>query len=516
MTRAPLSILILGALGAATATIPTAHADNGIVLESYTNARPPDAARLVAPLLEELALRKYQSGDTVGHRYDAAARPAIANGLPADFSAQVDRGYKAWIAGQFGETVKILAPLVEAAHANTGAFADPRAPTSDLQKALIALALAQQRNGDPGAAKSTLAELIRSSTSADVPRSSYGPEAADLFKKVKAEVAAAGVGKLAIKVSDPTAQIFVNEHEMAAGSVTLDLPPGEYRVFAKLGRRLSRSHRMVVHANDTASLAIEAGLDIATRTAPFVGFEIATSQERVTREGSYAVAFARLVNADSVIVVGIDQVKGKTAVVASLVSLQTGQDIRSGDIPIDPDPGTEKLRALAQFVSGGDPVEGIDVLFPARGQTASAPVPAPTGDGPTKPAPTTAAATPAAAATDAGDGEPVAVDHGSHGFDGWRWVAGGTAVAVLGAGVALYALDGSCATTLSGGRPCNDLRSTKTASEVTLGAGVAVSALAIYLFVHHAHAHAEHEPPAKTVFVAPTPGGVFAGLSTTF
>lgn len=510
MKRAPLSILILGALGATTATLPTARADNGIVLESYTNARPPDAARLVAPLLEELALRKYQSGDTVGHRYDAAARPAIANGLPADFSAQVDRGYKAWIAGRFDETVKILAPLVEAAHANTGAFADPRAPTSDLQKALIALALAQQRNGDPGAAKAALTELIRSFPSADVSRATYGPEASDLFKKVSAEVKASGTGKLAIKVSDATAQIFVDEHEMAAGSATLDLAPGEYRVFAKLGRRLSRSHRVVVHANDTASLAIEAGLDIATRTAPFVGFEIATSQERVAREGTYAVAFARLVNADAVIVVGIDQVKGKTAVVASLISLQTGQDIRSGDIPIDPDPGTDKLRHLARFVAGDEPDESIDVLFPSRGTTPTVTAAVPPSDATGKPAARLAVA------TEPVDGEPVAVDHGSHGFDGWRWIAGGTAVAVLGAGVALYALDGSCATTLSGGRPCNDLRATKTASEVTLGAGVAVSALAIYLFVHHAHAHPDPDAPAKTVFVAPTQGGVFAGLSTTF
>src|SRR3954467_1268879 len=115
-------LLVMVVLGSS-----VAHA-NGVVLESYTGERPADAPRLLGPVLEELSRRKYDAGDTVARNYDASVSraAATAGGLPGDFSAQIDVGFKAWVGGRFDESIKVLVPLIETAHNNTGAFAkDP-------------------------------------------------------------------------------------------------------------------------------------------------------------------------------------------------------------------------------------------------------------------------------------------------------------------------------------------------------------------------------------------------------
>jgi hypothetical protein len=175
-----VGVLVVGTRGR------SASAD-GIVLESYTGERPADAERLLTPVLEELSRKRFEAGDGVARKFDTQVSRASrqAAGVPADFAAQVDKGFKAWVGGNFDESIKILVPLIETAHANSGQFAidpDLRAP---LQKALIALSLAQLRIGDPAAMKATMSELIRSFPEATIARAIYGPEAASAFDGVR-------------------------------------------------------------------------------------------------------------------------------------------------------------------------------------------------------------------------------------------------------------------------------------------------------------------------------------------
>src|SRR5688500_5924353 len=119
--------LILVAI--ATLLVPVAAvADEGfgVVVESYTGERPATAATVLAPVLRELAARRFLAGaDAVGRTFEAqVSRPAIsAQGLPADFAEQIERGHRAWISGTFDQAVSVLGPIVDAAHANSGAFA---------------------------------------------------------------------------------------------------------------------------------------------------------------------------------------------------------------------------------------------------------------------------------------------------------------------------------------------------------------------------------------------------------
>ncbi|MEO8845854.1 MAG: hypothetical protein ABI704_30045, partial [Kofleriaceae bacterium] len=154
--------------------------EGGIALEVYTGDRSADASRLLGPILDELARQKISTGDTVGRLFEGAvSKPArSAKGLPGDFGAQTDSGFNLWVSGKFDDSVKLLGPLVDLAHQNSGAFAKDTSLREHLRKALIGLGLAQLRRGDPSAMHATFEEYVRSFNDASVPKAVYGPDAA--------------------------------------------------------------------------------------------------------------------------------------------------------------------------------------------------------------------------------------------------------------------------------------------------------------------------------------------------
>jgi hypothetical protein len=457
----------------------------GIVLESYTGERAADAPRLLAPVLEELSRRDYAAGDTIARTYETQVSRAASGGLPADFAAQVDRGFKAWVGGRFDEAVKVLVPLVETAHANTGAFAKDPSLRDPLLKALIALALAYQRIGDPSAMRSTFAEILRSFPDAQISRATYGPDAQQAFEQVRRDTQAAGRGKLTVKV-DESAVVFINEAYRAAGSTTVELSPGEYRVVVMMNKQPSRNHRVAVRANAATTVEIDAKLDQAIRTTGYTGLSFASQADRDAHEASYAQKFARAIGASAVAVVGIDDVRGRSAVVGSLVSLQTGREIRRASIPVEPDPSRDKLRALARFLAGDDPAPGLDVQFSGASTDAG----------------TAGTATPTRGQHDAG--EPASGGGGRWG--GWRFVTAGIAVAALGTGATLSILNNDCTETPPPGQQCRDFYAFQPAGYITLAGGAAFAVLSIYLFATHTTAPV----------VAPTQGGATIGFATRF
>ncbi|HUS28009.1 MAG TPA: hypothetical protein VMZ53_05855 [Kofleriaceae bacterium] len=468
---------------------------NGVVLESYTGERPKDAARLLGPVLEELARKKYDAGDTVARAYESqiSRSSMTAGGMPADFAAQVDVGFKAWVGGRFDEAIKVLVPLVETAHGNSGEFARNPALREPLLKGLIALALAYQRIGDLGAMQATFREIIRAYPDAQIARAKYGPDAATAFEGVAREVQAGGTGKLTVKLADDTGVVFIDEAYRAAGSTTVELVPGEYRVVAMLNKQPSRSHLVNVRANANVTVEIDVKLDQAVRTVGYAGLQFASESDREEHEAQYAAAFATAVGANAVAVVGIDDVKGRPAVVGSLVSLQTGREIRRASIPVDPDPSTDRLRALARFLGGEEPAPGLEVQFARAVEK---------GEG-------------AGAGGGGGGGGGNHADTGAGGdgggarWGGWRFVTGGLAVVGIGVGATLVALDGKCSKEPPAGMQCNDLYATKTPGFVSLGAGAVFAGLSIYLFA--THGSSDHKSGVS--FVAPTRGGAVAGYS---
>ncbi len=460
----------------------------GIVLEAYTGQRAPDAQRLLRPVLDELAARGFSTGDTVERQIEGkVSRPADGDrGLPADFAAQVDKGFQAWVRGKFDDAIKVLVPLIEAAHSNSGAFVRDPSLREPLNKALIVLAIAQQRTGDPSAARATFGEVVRAFPESQVSRGMYGPDAAALYEQVQREIAAAGKGKLTVKTDDG-AVVFVDE--VFRGTSTTELPPGDYRVTVMLNKVPSRSHMVTVNAGSETTIAVDAKLDAALHTDGWTGFAFASEGDRDAHEAPFAAKIATSVGASAVAVVGIEQVRGRPAIVGSLVSLSSGREIRRASVAMEPDPSTDRLKALARYLAGEEPASGIEVQ-----PLDVAPREEPSGGGQAA----------------GGGGGVVAHDDVKGGrWGGWKWITAAVGVGGIGTGAVLLALDGSCSKKTVG-TPC-PVYDFKAGGIGTIAGGAVFAGISVYLFATQGHEH-----PKRTAFVAPTGDGAVAGVAGTW
>jgi hypothetical protein len=456
----------------------------GIVLEAYTGQRAADATRLLGPVLDELAARGFSAGDTVARQIDGKVSRAAEDhgGLPADFAAQVDKGFRAWVSGKFDDAIKILVPLVDLAHANSGAFVRDPSLREPLNKALIVLAIAQQRTGDPSAARATFGEVLRAYPDSQVSRGTYGPEAADLFDQVRRELVAAGKGKLTVK-SDDGAVVFVDE--VFRGTSTMELAPGEYRVTVMLNKVPSRSHRVVVNAGNETTIAVDAKLDAALHTDRWTGLLFSSEADRDAHEAPFAAKLATSVGASAVAVVGIEDVRGRPAVVGSLVSLSSGREIRRASVAMEPDPSTDRLKALARYLAGDEPEGGIEVQ-----PLDAAPKAGPDDGG-----------------HETGGGAVVAHGDTSRGrWGGWKWITAAVGVGGIGTGAVLLALDGSCSMKTVG-TPC-PVYDFKAAGYGTIAGGAVFIGISVYLFATQSQEH-----PKRTAFFAPAGDGAVAGIA---
>jgi hypothetical protein len=470
--------IVLVSLWAATARA------GGIVLESYTGERSADAGRFVSPILDELATRGFTGGDTLARTYVAkvSRAGATARGLSPDFSAQIDAGFKAWVSGRFDDAIRVLAPAIDDAHANAAVIARDQSLREPLLKALIVLALAQQRTGDPGAARATFAEILRAYPETVLSRAMYGAEAYDQFEQVRREVVAAGHGTLTVQLADDAGVVFVDELYRAVGTTTVELPAGEYRVCVLLNKLPSRTHHVVVRTGGRVTLAIDPRLDQAVRTDGWTGLQFAGEGEREAHESVYAAAMANAIGASAVAVVGVDHVHGHPAVVGALVSLETGRELRRASVAIEPDPPTERLRALAHYLAGDEPAAGLDIQ------------------------------TPIVPPSDQRGGVPSATrDVPRTRWGGWPWLTGGAAVIALVAGGYLLYEDGRCQSTHAPGTPCPEVYSNAPGDWIALSAGAVLAGTTVYLF-------ATSGPRAThaAVAVAPARGGVVAAITGRF
>ena len=455
----------------------------GIVLESYVGARPDDAGELVHPLLDELGTRGFVSGFTaVGSKFESeVSRPAIVQqGLPLDFADQVERGHRAWVGGRFEEAVRTLTPLVELAHANPGALLDvtDHAQRDRLLKAMIALAISQQRLAELPAAKATLSEVLRSFPDAAIAKSAYGPDAAALFDEVKREAGAAGRGRLIVHTGDSTAVVFVDEHVENIGSVNKgDLYAGEYRVLIQVGPMVSRSHRAIVRPGEDTTIDIDLAFDQSIHTArAWTGLTFASTADRDRLEAPYAAQLAKAIGARSVAVVGIDETRGKPTLVGALIALATQRESRRASLALEPPPPPGRVRALARFLGGDGPEKGLDVQLDGAGPPSGAltPPPAPPRD--------------------------LAVAPGGT-WGGWKWITGATAVGALVAGGVLLHYDGKCSQAVG----CGNVYNTAAPGWIAIGGGAALAIVTVYLVLH-----------GHGTYVAPAPGGATVGYATSF
>jgi hypothetical protein len=465
-----------------------------IVLEAYTGEKPADAGRLLSPVFDELATKKFVVGaDVVGRQFEAiASRPALAGGLPADFAAAVDAGYDAWTGGRFDEAAKRLGALVEAARNNPGAFALDEKLVPQLEKALIALSLSQQKLGDRSTAKQVMAEALRGNPELKLPRAIYGQDASELFGEIAGELRAAGEGKLIVSVNADAAGIFVNERLRRMNDLELRVLPGEYRVVARIGRELSRAHRVVVKGGDIQKVTIDPAFDRAVHSGPgWAGFRFETAAERERDEASHGAAFAEAIGAEQVAVVGIELVRGQRAISGALVNKRSGREFRRASIPLDGNPSGEQLRGLARFIVEGGPLPQGAIITRSSAREPGEPGEPGGGGG-----------------RDGGDGGP---------WGGWKYIAGGAALAAGVAGGVFLAYDGACPQDLGPGIPCPNPYNNKVQGWLAVGGAVALAGVTVVLVVKARRERRAGGGSRRAAYVTPAPGGgAVAGVAARF
>jgi hypothetical protein len=475
----------------------TARADEGIALEVYTGTRSADASRLVSPVLDELARAKVSSGDTVGRLVAGISTPSHTDtGMPSDFALQCDAGVRLYAQGQFTDAIQKLVQLIDVAQHNSGEFAkDPKLGVP-LQNALIALALAYSRNGDQGQMNATFAEMIRSFPTGQVSRTQFGPSAALSFEESRKQLAAQGTGKLTVHVT--AGVVFVDETYRGSGNITLEVPPGDYRVLVIANTLPSRTHNVRIAANKESIVTVDAAFDQAIHTGSWTGFEFANAAAREAHEGEYAAKLARDLNQKQVALVGIDQLKAGSVVVTSLISLETGKLIRGATVAINPDPSRDRLKALAHYIIGEAPAQGIEVIDVSKQPVHTEPV-----------AEGTTTTTTATTQPNLGVATSATVDTR---WGGWRWFSLGTTVALAGTGATLFALNGRCkGTPPPQGRTCNDVYDNSPYDKYTLIGAVPFAVLTVYLF-----ATQTKTVDARTAALVPVDHGAVATYAFTW
>lgn len=447
-----------------------ARADRKIAIEVYSGPRPADAGRLMAPVLEELAVRGFDVGyDGIGRRFEGEVSMAsrTKDGLPGDFATQIDNAHKAWTQGQFEEAQSILTPLIDAAHGNAAAIANDSKLVPLIQSALVDLALAQARLGDPGGATAAMAELVRSFPGFTVTKAKFGPEAAKLFDDTRQELAKQGTGNLIVTAAADGTQFFVNEQYKRTGSAYRDsLLPGKYRIYASLGALEGRTYVVEVKPGEDTHVDIDVQLDAVMHIdAAWTGLALDSPEARA-QQYHYAVKMARLAGASAVALIGIVDNGDRMVMVGETVSMESERMRSQGVLSLDPVPNTDRRKALARYLTGDESAKGsLD--------------------------------DPNALAT-------VRRTAGHRRWGAWKYVVSVIGLAGVGVGGYLLAIDGSCA---EGSDPCKRDYDTSQSGWAVAGGGAAFLTLGIIMFA------TDKVGPERAVTLVPTRGGAMAGYS---
>lgn len=367
-------LMVLAALGLG-AHLPAARAQT-IVVEGHVGHRPDDFARLVGPVLAALEhVPDWSSAIQVGHQFERQRSRATVHreelsALADRLRQLVSRGNDAWMDADFGRARQIYRHAMDIARDAPGDVTGGPEWKPLVQRALVGLALSAKRGDDPGMAEAAMQEFLRSYPDETVDRTTFGPEAAQLFEAVKAVATKQAPGSLVVQVDDPQAVVFVDERWAGIGGARLEkLLPGLYRVQVRKGDYSGRVYSVEVASKRVASLTVEWSFDAALVTGDWVGFVFPTLERKSADLTAYALQLGKAVGARNVVVLEESEVDGRRLLLGSVLAVETGRPVRTASMAISPvEPPAEHLSTLGRYL-GGEP----GVVLPAEPTTRAPP-----------------------------------------------------------------------------------------------------------------------------------------------
>jgi len=456
------------------------YADDIAVIESHVPHEPASTAALLGEVRAELERLGYTTRTELRQRIlTHVSRPGHNDqSATAKASRLAKEAREHWLHGEIPYALEKADEAIRLFGQNPASFAANTDLRQPLLTALVVSALANKRLRHPTEAASRMAEVARSFPDIGVSRADYGPEAHALYSSVRADMRQLRPSHLRVTISDNDASIFINERYVRAGKAfDEDVIPGRYRVYSQRGTTVGRLHIVEVAPAASVSLSIDWPTDAALVTDDFVGLRFQNSTDRANLESAAAMALARNLGMDEVVVLSVRDFQSRRSIVGTVLSLDTGRPERTAAAVIEPTtPSGRTLRGLARFLAGGDPVPGL--LLP---NSASTDGPAPTGR------------------------DPVQNDV-RRTSRAWRWAALTTGVAAVATGVTLIAIDGPILD--EHGIHTPNQYDTKLPGTILAVSGVALVGTGILLWLR-----GDHRDENPSVSLSPSPRG---GLIVTY
>jgi hypothetical protein len=244
-----------------------------------------------------------------------------------------------------------------------------------------------------------------------------------------------------------------------------------------------------VKGGGETTVVVDAAFDQALHTTGWTGFQFATSAAREAHEAAYAAQLAHDVGARSVALVGIDTVKGHSSIVGSLISLESGLEIRRAGVALDPDPSTENLKALAKFLNGEAAAPGLQVIPTSKTAVAMQVTPHDEPHDDVR-----------------ASGGTVTVDRY---WTGFKWVSLALTAGFAATSGTLFYLNGHCNGDAPLGHVCNNVYNNKPYDHDFAYAAVPFAIATVVLFV----AQKKEVPASGMAYLTPTEHGAVAGYS---
>ncbi len=467
-----LALLLLGAAPAAARQVTP-------VIETRVGERPPLMDRHLAALIMDMGRINPLGGEALASLVEQeVSRPSGMNREPAGLRQLVEEGRRQFIEGQYNDAIKQLERARALIRHSASALARDRGLREAQHRALLYLAHAYLRAGQRKLARRSVAEALRSFSDRDLSLARYGPELADFYREVRRELGKLPRRKLTVVTEPPGCMVFLNGDYRGESPVSIsNLLAGEYLVHVKHQARRGRVHPVALTDRDR-KVRVDLALDQVLSTNQRVALVYPDHAARERRGPGQAAHLARVLGARQAVVVELQSRHGRPALAATLVDAREGRPLRSARVTLEPEADAAAgVRQLARFIAGdraGDQLQ-VSVSPLPGGQAPAARTPGPWG--------------------------PL------------KWASLGAAVAALGAGAALLAIDGNKACGAPGDVLCPE-------NYDTLGGGialVAVGAVAAAGAGVFFYLDSGEEEPAPAVALAPwgarSGGGIAAGLT---
>lgn len=337
-----------------------AQAAPALLLEAHRDARTEETARLLVALREPL------------ERYGAVVSPAKIAELDnevlpiparwddslslAELTARLEAGVRSYLLGRFRLAAQQLEAALAAAHRNPLLLVADTSSRLWMTQALVSLALARSRLGDPTRAAEAIAEQIRSYPELPVTHAAFGSRGDALYTQTRRALESEPRGGLMVDVSNADARIYINEVGRGrGGAFASDVLPGAYRVLIVLHGQ-ARRYRVSVHGNAQTRLLLD--WDQEARFAlgrDWAGLEL-VGLSPAAAEAALRSRARRLQFHDA-LYIGVSPGPRGSSLWGAVYQRGTGRKLRQAQVPLA-EAGPRQLELFAATLLAGDVVEG--------------------------------------------------------------------------------------------------------------------------------------------------------------